>query len=193
MSRTWRAASLATGLALALGFAVPAHAQSGSPARPAPAIVNPDSGLKTYVLVRHAEKDTTLVGHDVPLSMVGRLRARELARVLGAARLHAIYVTPYQRNRQTADPVRERRGDTLVVIDDVPATLRALQAEGWGRTILVVGHSNTLPELIAGLTGRPFSSSEAIAYDGMWVVTVARDGATSLLRLRYGEPSGPAH
>jgi len=41
------------------------------------------------------------------------------------------------------------------VVDDVAETVRSVRTRHWGGTALVVGHSNTIPDLIAGLTGRP--------------------------------------
>jgi hypothetical protein len=74
------------------------------------------------------------------------------------------------------------------VIDDVPAILAALRAEPWGATALVIGHSNTVPELVRGLTGQAVPADEPIIFDRMWIVTMTRDGAVSLLRLHYGAP-----
>ena len=144
---------------------------------------------KTIVLVRHAEKDTTVAGSDPPLSAAGRLRADELARLIGDTPLHAIYSTPYQRTRQTVTPLAARAGDSLTVIQDVKTTLAALRSEPWGSTVLVVGHSNSVPQLYIGLTGLAFPDSDRVANDGLWVVTLARDGTSSLLRLHYGAPA----
>src|SRR5256885_3858318 len=77
----------------------------------------------TILLVRHAEKDTLMVGSDPPLSALGLLRAQELARVLGDTPIAAIYVTPYQRNRQTAQPLATRLGETLTVVNAVDSTV----------------------------------------------------------------------
>lgn len=60
------------------------------------------------------------------------------------------------------------------------------------RTVLVVGHSNTVPEIITALTGRPFPTPGRVAYDGMWMVTLARDGRAALVTLRYGAPADSA-
>jgi len=54
--------------------------------------------------------------------------------------------------------------------------------------VLVVGHSDTVPVIIAAPTGRPFPTPGEVACDAMWVVTLARDGRASLVTLRHGEP-----
>jgi broad specificity phosphatase PhoE len=148
-------------------------------------------GVKTIIVVRHAEADTTQPGNDPTLSADGRTRALELARVLADTPLHTVYTTHYQRNRQTAAPLPRHAGDNPTVIDEIPATLRALRAEPWGTTSLVIGHSNTIPDLIRGLTGHALPADEPIIFDRMWIVALARDGTTSLLRLHYGAPISP--
>jgi broad specificity phosphatase PhoE len=146
-------------------------------------------GVKTIIVIRHAETGSTQHGGDPVLSADGRARALELARTLADTSLRSVYITHYQRNRQTAEPLPNHAGDKPTVIDEVPRVLDALRAEPWGATALVIGHSNTVPELIRGLTGQALPDTEPIIFDRMWIVTMTRDGATSLLRLHYGAPA----
>ncbi len=155
---------------------------AGAAAAPQPA------RLKTIVVVRHAEAAPAPEGADPPLGADGRARAAELARVLGDADVHTIYTTHRARNRQTAEPLAQRLGARTVVLDDVAATLAALAAEPWGTTVLVVGHSNTVPRILSGLTGQPFPERDPVGFDAMWIVGLSRDGGVSLVRLRYGAP-----
>jgi len=161
-------------------WGIAAAEPSGKPASPA--------GVKTVILVRHAEAEATQPGGDPVLTADGKARALELARVLDDSPLRAVYTTHYQRNRMTAEPLPRHAGEKPIVIDDVPGILRALRAEPWGTTALVVGHSNTVPDLVRGLTGQTLPAGEPIIFDRMWIVTLARDGAASLLRLHYGAP-----
>ena len=100
--------------------------------------------------------------------------------------ISTIYVTPWMRNRQTALPLATAIGESLTVVDDVAETVRRLRMLHFGRTVLVVGHSDTVPEIVTALTGRPFPTPGRVAYDGMWVVTLARDCSATLVTLRYG-------
>ena len=145
-------------------------------------------GVKTIIFVRHAEADSTQHGGDPVLSVDGRARSIELARTLTDTPLHSVYSTHYQRNRQTAEPLPRHAGEKPTVIDDVAGTLSALRAEPWGTTVLVIGHSNTVPDLICGLTGQTLLDNEPIVFDRMWIVTMTRERASSLLRLHYGAP-----
>ena len=160
----------------------PAAASPGAPAAASP-------GIKTIIIVRHAEVASTKHGGDPVLSDDGRTRALELARVLADTQLRTVYTTHLQRSRLTAEPLPRHAGEKPTVIDEVPAILAALRAEPWGATALVIGHSNTVPELVRGLTGQELPRTEPIVFDRMWIVTLTRDGGASLLRLRYGAPA----
>lgn len=147
-----------------------------------------DPGLKTIVVVRHAEAEPESVGPQRQLTAQGQRRAQELARVLGETPLEAVYSTPLPRTRLTAEPLARAAGAPLIELGDTPRTLAALGAAPWGSTTVVVGHSNTVPDLVAGLTHRPFPAGLAVTHDRIWIMTVARDGQVSVTRLRYGEP-----
>ena len=145
------------------------------------------AGVKTIIVVRHAEAPSQH-GGDPGLTPDGKARALELARTLTDTPLRAVYTTHYQRGQMTAAPLPGHVGEKPIIIDDIPKILEALRAEPWGTTALVIGHSNTVPDLIRGLTGQALPASEPIIYDRMWIVTLTRDGTTSLLRLHYGAP-----
>jgi len=175
-------------LAIALTLlAAPALADAVADA-PTASMAAPDSSVATIILVRHAERDTVQIGPDHPLLPAGVLRAQELVHTLGGSGISTIYVTRWQRTRHTALPLATAIGESLTVVNDVPETVRRLRTSHVDRTVLVVGHSNTIPDIVAGLTGRPFPTPDHVAYDGMWVVTLSRDGRASLLTLRYGDP-----
>lgn len=164
----------------------PAPSAAPTPAAPAPAAAA-SPGVKTIIVIRHAEAEHQ-PGGDPALTADGRTRAVELARVLGDTPLTALYRTHYQRSRETAAQLPRKAGDRATVIEDVPGTLAAVRAAPWGTTLLVIGHSNTVPDLVSGLTGTALPADEPIIYDRMWIVTLARDGTASLLRLHYGAP-----
>ncbi len=151
----------------------------------------PDSAATTILLVRHAEKDTRVLGADPPLSAVGILRAQELAQVLADAKIAAIYVTPWQRNRQTAQPLATCLGDTLTVVDAVEETVTRLRTLHAGQTVLVVGHSNTVPQIIEKLTGEIVAPFTEGVHDRLYVVTLAPGRPARVLCLHYGAVATP--
>jgi len=148
----------------------------------------PSDSTTTVILVRHAEKDTLVIGADPPLNTAGMVRSQELARVLRNAGVSAFYSTPWRRNKQTAQPLASRQGDTLIVVDAIDETVRRLRTRHPGETVLVVGHSNTVPQIVEALCGEkipPFTEGD---YDRLYVITLAPGRPPSLLRLHYGAP-----
>jgi broad specificity phosphatase PhoE len=150
------------------------------------AVAGAPAATKTILIVRHAEADTAQPGNDPPLAADGEKRAQELARVVADAKLQAVYASPLRRSRQTAEAVVQRAGGSVTVLADVAATVAAMRAVPWGGTALVVGHSNTIPDLLGGLGATPPTGK--IGFDTLWVVTLAHDGAVSVVPLHYGAP-----
>lgn len=136
-------------------------------------------------LVRHAEKQT--VGEAPALTEAGNARAQALAGLLRDAGIEAVYSTDYRRTRDTAAPVASGLGLDITIYN--PAKLGDLAADLDRRCArcLVVGHSNTTPELVGLLGGDPGPPiDEASEYDRLYIVTIGADGAVSTVLLRYG-------
>jgi broad specificity phosphatase PhoE len=140
------------------------------------------AGATTFILVRHAEKAAD-GSDDPPLTEAGRMRAQALAARLSTSPIIAVYTTPFQRTRQTATPTAQEHGLPLITYDakqpagDFSAQLQSRHA---GQTVLVVGHSNTVPGIAAALCRcqvAPMSESE---YDRLTTVRIARDGTATL-------------
>ncbi len=146
--------------------------------------------VTTVILVRHAEKVDE--SRDTPLSPAGVERAGVLVHVLGNVPIEAIYATPYVRTRETARPLAEALG---LPVTELPVTptyaadlAERIRTEHGGAVVLVVGHSNTTPDVIGalGIANPPTLADDQ--YDDLFVVTLAPDGAVLLLPLRYGQP-----
>ena len=147
----------------------------------------------TVYLVRHAEKQK---GSDPSLTEAGGGRAETLARVLSDAGIQAVYSTQFARTRETATPVAVRLGlqVTITPIEGglepfVAAFTDRLAEEHAGQSVLVVGHSNTLPALIKALGVADAPSLTEEDYDDLFVVTVGKLGGTRLMHLHYGTAS----
>jgi broad specificity phosphatase PhoE len=130
----------------------------------------------TLYLVRHAEK---LVndGNDPALSDAGIARAEQLAIWLQDKNLRDIWSSDYRRSRDTAGPLVSRLGLGLTLYDphDLPALARDLRENR--RNALVVGHSNTTPELARLLCQCLIDDMDDAEYDRLIVVSFA-DGET---------------
>jgi phosphohistidine phosphatase SixA len=153
---------------------------------PAPA---PPAGPESvFFLVRHAEKADQ--SEDPPLTEQGRLRAEGLARLLKDAGVERIYSSDFTRTRETAAPLADALGLEVVSYD--PKALSALAdvlLSSSGRS-LIVGHSNTTPELAGLLGGAPGPPIPEDEYDRLYVLT-RQAGVTTTVVLRLETPVTP--
>jgi broad specificity phosphatase PhoE len=133
-----------------------------------------------YFVVRHL--NTPEGEQDPDLTEEGRQAAELLARRLTPERPAAIYVSTYKRTQQTAAPLAARLGLTPIVYDpaDTPALIARVRA---GPTpALIVGHSNTVPDIIEQLGGprpEPLAHGD---FGDLWVVSP--DGATARVQIQ---------
>jgi len=147
----------------------------------------------TMIFVRHAERAGPSAD-DPGLTLAGQRRAAELARQLVdadvVAGIDAIYSTPFRRTRETAKPVADALDLPVNIYDpsDNDAVLELILKNHKGKIILVVGHSNTLPTLIADLGASkkvpPIAETE---YDNIYIVSIPWFGKTKTIRLRFGD------
>lgn len=165
----------------------------------------------TILIVRHAERADNTINSD--LSHAGLDRADALVAVTDEAGVVAIYSTEFCRTAQTAQPVASALGMTLnyqqsdqslddcdpeieVPTNPLPVTIATAQnlvdhllAQHRGKTILVVGHSNTVPELIAALGQGDFAQVQIgnNEFDRLFIVTMRRYfWIPSLVKAQYG-------
>jgi broad specificity phosphatase PhoE len=145
----------------------------------------------TIVLVRHAEKELVTI-NDPPLAPAGERRAERLAQMFGTAsgpgHVEGIYVTDARRTQQTAAPLAARLGMRPTVLPaSTSSSSVASQAmhEHRGGRALIVGHSNTVPEIVKALSGVEVPPIADEEYDNVYVVTVPTFGRASVLRLKY--------
>lgn len=160
------------------------------------ALVAPGSSQEpaatTVIVVRHAEAIAD-AGSDPALSEAGAARARALADALANAGVSAVYSTQYRRTRDTGAPAaqaagldvqaRAIEGGTAAYVDALVKDVLAAHA---GKTVLVVGHSNTVPALVKGFSGVDVGEIAHDTYDTMYIVTTSRAGSGQVVRARYG-------
>jgi phosphohistidine phosphatase SixA len=136
-------------------------------------------------LVRHAERAAISgrVPSDTGLSPAGQDRAQHLAEALKDAKITAIYTSEFKRTQETAAALAQSLGIRAEVIpgDDLRSLVAKLKAAAGN--VLVIGHSNTLPQIINALG---VSSRVTVAesdYDNLFLVVRAPD--PQLIRLHY--------
>lgn len=144
------------------------------------------------IVVRHAERAAE-PKDDPTLSPEGVQRAELLAATLATANVQTIITTHYRRTQETAAPLARRLGLTPVVvpvrrgeqaahIQEVLAKLR--EASG---VVLVVGHSNTVAGLVAGLSASTPAPLCETTFANLFITTPAVPTAPAL-QLKYGKP-----
>lgn len=147
----------------------------------------------TVILVRHAEK-APAPASDPLLSEAGQLRAIALADALADAGVQVVIVTPFQRTRLTAAPVAEKRGLAPQVVATTPthvADVARAVREHKGKTVLVVGHSNTIPAIVGALGGPKLPDLCDAQYAQLFTLVIPEQGSPALVRSQYGAADAP--
>jgi broad specificity phosphatase PhoE len=155
------------------------------PVTPAP----PVTTVATVILVRHAEKVLTdPKDKNALLTPAGEARARELVHVLGDAGITSIFATQVTRTQQTAKPIADKLGlpVTQVEATNTVELVKQIKAKPVGSVTLVVGHTNSIPEVITALGAGTIPIIPETEYDHLFVVTVDSSGKATLAKLRYG-------
>jgi len=148
-----------------------------------------DGPVTTIMIVRHADR----AGSADSLSAAGVVRASDLAQATKMASLRAIYVSDTRRARDTAAAVAAMThlAPETYPAKECDALVKRILHDHLGESVLVVGHSNTVPLLIAAAGGPKIADLDEKEFDGLYVVVVTGTpecGAT-LVTLQYGAPS----
>jgi phosphohistidine phosphatase SixA len=135
-----------------------------------------------YFVVRHAEKELPSAGtvmntpNDPPLSAAGKVRAIELREVLKNEHIDFIFSTNTVRTISTAQPLNELRGDTKIELyntkDSLDFLIQHLKEIKKGNS-LIVGHSNTVDDIVNKLCGEIKVSKDLpdSEYDNLYIIT----------------------
>lgn len=131
----------------------------------------------TIILLRHAEKDTsnpgsTMMQANPDLSLKGKQRAEKLLEILKQYSFSSIFSTNFNRTRNTVLPIAHKLNIDITIYDPknqqvFAEHLKTLKAQ----TILVVGHSNTIPTLVNLLIGQSkYPNLTDDEYDKIWIL-----------------------
>jgi phosphohistidine phosphatase SixA len=152
----------------------------------------------TVFLVRHAEKADE-PRQDPPLLEKGTARSQELARLLSNSGIKAIYTSQFKRTQLTAEPLAKQLGVTVTPMNLKlnPANPRQIAEESTaevtnkilarpGENALVIGHSNSIPDVIKMLGGDMVPTIDEKKFDDLFVVTVFGKNKARVVHLKYG-------
>ena len=145
--------------------------------------------LTTVILVRHAEKKIEPVNPDPDLTPEGVERAQQIAKMFADAGINVIYATQYKRTRQTVQPLADRTGIsvTLLNANQTQELVNQILTTHRGKTIFIAGHNNTVPAIASALSGEAFPPIPESDYDNLFIVTIYRFGKAKVTKLKYGK------
>jgi phosphohistidine phosphatase SixA len=142
----------------------------------------------TVLLVRHADRQA----NSDALTPVGTARAQELARILEKSGINEIYTSEAIRTQMTAEPIASQLGIIPVAVPaaDVAGLVSIIRNNNSGQTVLVVGHSNTVPQIITEFGGPAVIIGEN-EFDNLYILTLCCNHRKNarLINLQYGAAS----
>jgi broad specificity phosphatase PhoE len=143
----------------------------------------------TIIILRHAEKEST--GADPSLTTDGNERAEELKRILGNVSIKSIYSTPYNRTNQTVQPLATAKGITVSEYQTskpYAELISEITKANRGKVSVIVGHSNTVPEILKELSHSSFNITISESqYDNIFIVNLPDSLSPSIMHLKYGK------
>jgi 2,3-bisphosphoglycerate-dependent phosphoglycerate mutase len=148
--------------------------------------VSAQTELTTFILVRHAEKGTE-GGDDPNLKPEGNERAKKFAALFTQATVDAIYSTRFKRTKNTVTPLAQSKGLEVQVYESMKSeAVDELIKKHAGKTIVVAGHSNTIPQIANVLLGKnEFQQFPDTEYGNILVITLVKRGDGKVVRLQY--------
>jgi broad specificity phosphatase PhoE len=165
------------------------------PFLPMPARAQARGDSTVVILVRHAEKAAAGGGFfnsNPPLTPAGERRARDLYAIARRYGVDAIFVTQFQRTRQTAAPTAKGLRLTPRMVPmlggEVLAreTVDSIFAHHAGQTVLVVGHQTSIPRMVELLGGPVLGDICSLSYSNLFIVVLSPGRPARVARTHYG-------
>lgn len=149
---------------------------------PPSAIAKEDHEFTHIAIVRHAEKASN--NGDTPLSLIGFKRAKTLANMLANSDISVIITSDALRTIQTAEEYASSHGIQPVKYSDPAEIAQSIKSNYSGKNILVIGHSNTIPDVISklGISTVPNIGNE---YNNLFSVTLFDNDIATMTQLKY--------
>jgi 2,3-bisphosphoglycerate-dependent phosphoglycerate mutase len=134
----------------------------------------------TIYFIRHAEKVDSSKNPD--LSTLGLERAAHWNEIFSETPFDAIYSTDFTRTKQTAAPTATNKKITITIYDPKNIDFQKFKTDNLGKTVLVVGHSHTIPDFVNKLINQDvYPTIEDATFGNLYIVTLNGDEATHLL------------
>lgn len=131
----------------------------------------------TYYLIRHAEKDRSDKTDKNPeLTKKGKDRAKKWSKIFDELKIDAIYSTDYNRTLQTAAPTAKSKKMPVQKYHPTNIDMKVFIKKTKGKSVLIVGHSNTIPSFTNKLIGNgKYLNIDDTDNDNLYLVTIVGD------------------
>jgi broad specificity phosphatase PhoE len=138
----------------------------------------------TYYFIRHAEKVDNSKNPD--LSEIGLERAKLWNEIFSEINLDAIYSTDFKRTLQTITPIANSKKVTIINYDPKTIDIESFKKNTLGKKVLVVGHSNTIPNFVNQIIDKNiYNDIDDVIFGNLYIVTINGDSISNqLLKLR---------
>ena len=134
-----------------------------------------------YYFIRHAEKDRSDSTNKNPsLTIQGLERANKWALFFKDKNIAAVYSTNYIRTQQTALPIAKEQNIEIISYTAKELISEKFIANNKGKNIVIVGHSNTTPELVNSLLGeKKYEDIADSENNNVFIVTLNKNKTTA--------------
>jgi broad specificity phosphatase PhoE len=142
------------------------------------------ANVTTLYFIRHAEKVDNSQNPD--LAEAGKIRAERWRTIFGDIALSAVYSTDLKRTLQTAVPVSLSKKLAAILYNPKSLDLDLFLKDNRGQTVLIVGHSNSTPELINKIIKeKKYENIPETVFGNLYIITIADEKVVSsqLLKL----------
>ena len=139
------------------------------------------SETTTYYLIRHAEKDRTdKTNRNPDLNEKGKERAKKWAEYFKDTNIDLVYSTKYNRTKQTAKPTADSKNLKVIYYNPRKMYDSIFQKNTKGKTVLVVGHSNTTPMFVNKILGeKKYEWMKDNDNSSLFIVTIKDENTVS--------------
>ncbi|WP_027126719.1 SixA phosphatase family protein [Gelidibacter mesophilus] len=144
---------------------------------------NHSSEITTYYFIRHAEKDRSDPSEkDAHLTGDGYKRARHWSEILQHIPFDAVYSTDYNRTKETGQPTAAKNQLDMITYSVSNGYDDAFKTATRGKTVLIVGHSNTIPDFVNAVIGtKKYVDIDDANNGNLYIVTISNDKTTDLV------------
>lgn len=141
------------------------------------------SETTTYYFIRHAEKDRSNPSEKDPsLTLEGHKRAQDWSLIFQHIPFDAVYSTDFIRTKETGQPTASNNRLEIITYTVSDGYDEAFKEATKGKTVLIVGHSNTIPDFVNAVIGHEkYNAIEDTNNGNLYIVTISNGITTDLV------------